>query len=519
MAMAPAAVGWRLEPEPEQPEPQLGPPLALRQARASQSSRTSDRAAAKAAAGGPPLRSDAAVEAGSTSSGGGTAMKLAGGASGAGLSPMAAFVRVKPLDVEPGGGTASSKRITHWDESAGTIEMDVAGGVEGHGRSGAKNFDYAVEIIGPESTQKRVYDSVAAPLVAQFVQGYDVDLISYGQTGSGKTFTMFGPPHSMAQADAAQRKSGAGKGISGDGILRPEHGFVLRSGLDCLAALQELAARGCKAVLHGSMIEMSILSFQEQNCMDLLKDYTVCFVDDEYHLQGTEHMELRCAADVVQLAAAVETRLTRGTKMNDTSSRSHCVATLKLTVLEGGAVRTSRLQFFDLMGSERFVGQNAAHDTSQSSKSTHSGWEGIFSNLSLMCLYSCIELAAKNRRKKNPKPDKSMIGMLLTKLLAGSLMGSALTGMITCVSQSPRNGDETYSSLGYGTTMSKLLNKAKPQPAKPIEKLLATAHRKHAEAAAVVARGVAGKYQAARQAQVKAHAHDLSTLEALMALQ
>ena len=74
-------------------------------------------------------------------------------------------------------------------------------------------------------------------------------------------------------------------------------------------------------------------------------------------------------------------------QMNDTSSRSHCVALLKLTVLEGGAVRTSRLQFFDLMGSERFVGQNAAHDTAASSKATQGGWEGIFSNLSLMALY------------------------------------------------------------------------------------------------------------------------------------
>ena len=83
----------------------------------------------------------------------------------------------------------------------------------------------------------------------------------------------------------------------------------------------------------------------------------VCFVDDEHHLQGAEQLELQCAADVVQLAAAVETRLTRGTRMNDTSSRSHCVAVLKLTVLEaGGTVRESRLQFFDLMGSERFAG-------------------------------------------------------------------------------------------------------------------------------------------------------------------
>jgi len=54
------------------------------------------------------------------------------------------------------------------------------------------------------------------------------------------------------------------------------------------------------------------------------------------------------------------------------------------------------------MGSERFVEQNAAHNTSQSSKATMGGWEGIFSNLSLMALYSCIELAAKNCKKKNP---------------------------------------------------------------------------------------------------------------------
>ena len=490
-----------MEPEPE----------PLRQATARQSRRADDRATAKA--GGP--RGGGAG--GDGASAGTSAGVSAGGDGARGLTPMAAFVRVKPLDIEPGGGTASSKRIAGWTEAAGSIAMDVAGGVAGHGRSGTKEFDYAKEIMGPESTQERVYASIAAPLVAQFVQGFDVDLISYGQTGSGKTFTMFGPPHSMEQAAAAQRKSGAGEGISGAGILRPEHGFVLRSGLDCLAALQDLRARGCKAVLHGSMIEMSILSFQEQNCMDLLKDYTVCFVDDEYHLQGTEHMELTCAADVVQLAAAVETRLTRGTKMNDTSSRSHCVAMLRLTVLEAGLVRTSRLQFFDLMGSERFVGQNAAHDASASSKASMGGWEGIFSNLSLMALYSCIELAAKNRRQKNPKPDKSMIGMLLTKLLAGSLMGSALTGMITCISQSPRNGDETYLSLGYGTTMSKLLNKGKPQPAKPMDKLIATAQKKHAEAAAVVARGVAGKYQAARQAQVKAYAHDISTLEGLQA--
>ena len=57
--------------------------------------------------------------------------------------------------------------------------------------------------------------------------------------------------------------------------------------------MQALASRGCKAVLHGSMIEMSILSFQEENCMDLRKENTVCLVDNDYHQQGKENMELK----------------------------------------------------------------------------------------------------------------------------------------------------------------------------------------------------------------------------------
>lgn len=485
-----------MEPEPE---PRAG-------GRARQS-RAAERASAK---DGSP---SSGTKAGGPSAAVSKRLGAAASGSVAGLVPSGAFVRIKPLSAEAGGGTASAKRIIGWDAEAGTIDMET-------GRS-SKTFDYPTAMLPPESTQEQVYAAIAAPLVTKFCEGFDVDLLSYGQTGSGKTYTMFGPPHSMAEAAASQKKSGAGRGASSDGILLlPEHGFVLRSGLDTLAAMHLLEARGCKVALHGAMIEMSILSFQDQRCQDLLlSNMPICFIDDDNHLQGAEQMELKCAADVVQLAAAVEKRLTRGTKMNDTSSRSHCVAVLKLTVLEEGSVRESRLQFFDLMGSERFVGQNSAHDTSLSSKATMGGWEGIYSNLSLMALYSTIELAAKNRksRAKGGKKDKSMIAFLLSRMLAGSLTGSALTGLITCVSQSPRNGDETYSSLGYGQTMSALLNKPQQQPARPVEKVLAKARKDYEASAAVVARGVAGKYQAQRQAQVAAYGHNVSVLEALLA--
>lgn len=64
--------------------------------------------------------------------------------------------------------------------------------------------------------------------------------------------------------------------------------------------------------------------------------------------------------------------------------------------------------------------------------------------------------------------------------------------------------------------MAKLLNKAAQQPARDAATLLAEARKQHTASAAVVARGVAGKYQALREAQVCGWAHAISVLEGLM---
>jgi len=91
---------------------------------------------------------------------------------------------------------------------------------------------------------------------------------------------------------------------------------------------------------------------------------------------------------------------------------------------------------------------------------------------------------------------------ILTKLMCGSLIGGGLTGMITCLSPSARNGDESYMSLKYSKGMADLTNKPKPQPAVPLAKMAADARRGYEKSAAIVARGVVGKYQAKREAEV-----------------
>ena len=224
----------------------------------------------------------------------------------AGLTPMASFARIKPLDVDKGGGVPSrTKLVSGWDEDEGTVSMLISGK--------PKVFDHLATTLPPESTQAHVYDVIAAPLVEKWLGGYDVDLLSYGQTGSGKTFTMFGPPHSMAEAAGRLNSSGGGSGISGDGIIREEHGFIIRAGFEALRAVSELEAQGCKVILHGSMVEITIMSLTDQTASDLLNNLAPCYIDSEHHLQGALQMPLTTAADVVNMAAAVETRLVRGT--------------------------------------------------------------------------------------------------------------------------------------------------------------------------------------------------------------
>lgn len=163
-----------------------------------------------------------------------------------GMQYIASYARLKPLAVggvstERSGGIQAGKQIEEYDGTSVT--------------SAGKRFEHLTGTILPDATQLQVYQSVAQPLVRSWLDGFDVDLLSYGQTGSGKTFTIFGPPLSMEHA-AQSLGAGKGQGTSGEGILRPEHGFILRSGLEALAAVEAMnrgsGGAASRAVLHGS---------------------------------------------------------------------------------------------------------------------------------------------------------------------------------------------------------------------------------------------------------------------------
>ncbi|KAJ6969356.1 125 kDa kinesin-related protein-like [Populus alba x Populus x berolinensis] len=50
----------------------------------------------------------------------------------------------------------------------------------------------ALQVFGPTSRQKELFDEAISPIVNEVLEGYNCTIFAYGQTGTGKTYTMEG---------------------------------------------------------------------------------------------------------------------------------------------------------------------------------------------------------------------------------------------------------------------------------------------------------------------------------------
>lgn len=145
--------------------------------------------------------------------------------------------------------------------------------------------------------------------------------------------------------------------------------------------------------------------------------------------------------------------------MNDTSSRSHAVFTIRLkqithSLLSDETVeRTARMRLVDLAGSERAKSTEA---TGQRLK------EGGQINKSLTTLGRVIAAladpkrqGAKGRRPREVVPYRDSV---LTWLLKDSLGGNSKTAMVACIA--PADYEETLSTLRYADQAKRIRTKA-----------------------------------------------------------
>ncbi|KAM8818763.1 kinesin-like protein KIF14 [Rhynchonycteris naso] len=287
--------------------------------------------------------------------------------------------------------------------------------------------------------QTTVYETLAAPLLARALEGYNACLFAYGQTGSGKSYTMMG--------------------------FGEEPGIIPRFCEDLFA---QVAKRQTQEVRYH--LEMSFFEVYNEKIHDLL----VCKGENgqrkqplrvrEHPVSGpyVEALAVNVVASYCDVQGWLELgskqRATAATGMNDKSSRSHAVVTLVMTrtqteLVDGeehGHRVTSRIHLVDLAGSER------CGSTRTSGQQLR---EGVSINKSLLTLGKVISALAEHGSQRTVFiPYRESV---LTWLLKESLGGNSKTVMIATVSPAASSVEETLSTLRYAHQARRIVNVAR----------------------------------------------------------
>ncbi|KAJ4458653.1 putative Kinesin-II 85 kDa subunit [Paratrimastix pyriformis] len=358
-------------------------------------------------------------------------------------------VRCRPLNsTEKSQGHV---KIVTMDPSRGMVQLRtmnklVSGGEEEKPIS--FTFDY---VFDDTSNQADIYQKSAKDIVESVLEGFNGTIFAYGQTGTGKTFTMEGSPD--------------------------DEGVTPRSFRNLFDKLSE--ASNDKSFI----VSASFLEIYNEHIHDLL-------VDREekqgltIHESPTEGvsvggLSLVAVSSVTEILALMERgkghRSVAATRMNDRSSRSHCVFTVMVEVTQfstgeddpalagmaaqmmgpdgaaGGPIKKAtirgKLNLVDLAGSER------------QSKTEATGVRIVEAgniNKSLTTLGNVIRALTRRNAKHIPYRDSK-----LTRLLQDSLGGNARTAMIANIGPADYNYDETFSTLRYANRAKEIKNKPK----------------------------------------------------------
>ncbi|KXZ47277.1 hypothetical protein GPECTOR_36g129 [Gonium pectorale] len=332
---------------------------------------------------------------------------------------------------------------------------------------------------GQDITSDAIYEDCVAQLVEAVFKGYNATVLAYGQTGSGKTHTMAGGQgihgvveegvtprvirHIFALAEALRRKEKPGEKTTISAYGLELYNEDLRD--LALAGGRDEAAKGW----DGKGGSTSNLKLQER---PVGKDGRVV-----PEVVGVTEREVTGAEELLSFfTLCMENRSTSSTKLNDRSSRSHAIFTITVqrTVVEvlnelgtdlKAKVRTSeftsKLHLVDLAGSERV--KRSGVTGKELKEATHI-------NSGLLALGNVIvALAGDETKEKMATPGEKKKAThvpyrdsKLTRLLQDSLGGNSLTVLISCISPSESDFEETNNTLKYANRACKIKNQPLP---------------------------------------------------------
>ncbi|XP_065601717.1 kinesin-like protein KIF27 [Cyrtonyx montezumae] len=310
------------------------------------------------------------------------------------------------------------------------------------GKDRTFTFDF---VFGKASTQGEVYTVCIKPLLQSLTEGYNATVLAYGQTGSGKTYTI-----------------GGGHIAS---ISEEEKGIIPR-------AIQELFQHISENHNVDFHVKVSYIEVYKEELYDLLELETsvkdLHIREDEKGntvIVGAKEFQVECADEVMSLLKSGNAaRHTGITQKNEHSSRSHAIFTISICqkqsaesqkntdVLQDPSCKSvrmiaSKFHFVDLAGSERVT---KTGNTGERFK------ESIQINSGLLALGNVISALGDPKRKSVHIPYRDA---KITHILKDSLGGNAKSVLITCISPSSSDFDESLNSLKYANRAKNIRNK------------------------------------------------------------
>lgn len=325
---------------------------------------------------------------------------------------------------------------------------DVDRGEGDQGRERIKHFTYDYSYWSTEKTdpkycsQEQVFQDLGSGVIQSAFDGYNACIFAYGQTGSGKSYTMMGNPDDQGLTPRICR--GLFSRMSAD---KEDEGITYRTEVSYLEIYNE-RVRDLLRTQHKST------PGQVQHTLRVREHPK----EGPYVQDLSTHIVMNYEDIEVLMERGNHNRTTASTNMNDVSSRSHAIFTVRFTQArfdkDMPSEKTSKVHLVDLAGSER---ADASGATGQRLK------EGGSINRSLVTLGNVISALADMSEKGSRHHPKNIFvpyrDSVLTWLLKDSLGGNSKTVMVATISPAACNYAETVSTLRYANRAKEIVNK------------------------------------------------------------
>jgi hypothetical protein len=299
-------------------------------------------------------------------------------------------------------------------------------------KAGAKKKKpYDFDEVFPEDTQQHeLFERVGQSTVEDVMEGFNGTIFAYGQTGSGKTHTMQGSSENQGIIPRAVNLL--------FGLMEPQYEFSFE-------------------------VQVSYLQVYKEQVDDLLapanKNLQVVGMTGE--VKGLTNVYVESTREILELINQGDgRRVVASHKMNEESSRSHSVLTIRIskTHKHTGTVLQGDLNLVDLAGSENIKDTGASGERLK---------ELVKINTSLMTLNTVLRALSSGKTVLGGQYRESK----LTTILKESLGGNCRTTLLLAASPSVESLSETIRTLDVGMQAKTITLSAKLNDKKSAEEL------------------------------------------------